>query len=169
MSSIHWTDETKAFVAELYNAPGICSYSDMARLINDKFQTNYTRAAVLGVSRRMGLKGKPSAPSNKKTSSARVHLVGRIRIVRAAGNTDNLRIIQTFQPETISPVRCAEVDPRMVSLIDLEKNECRYPYGENTILFCGHPIQPDSSYCPAHRALCYVKPEHRSRSMAVAA
>jgi hypothetical protein len=41
---------------------------------------------------------------------------------------------------------------------------CRYPMWPNTErppqppLFCSEPVQPGSSYCPAHHALCRVSP-----------
>lgn len=166
--SIHWTEETKAFVSDLYCASGVCSFADMAKLLNEKFGTSYTRNAVMGVSKRLGLKGKPPAPPTKKTSSTRAHLVARLRIVKSNHNGGTPRIIQTFEPAQTAALRCAEVEPRNLIFAELEKGDCRYPYGDQTFLFCGHPIQEDSSYCPAHHALCWNKPLGR-RSMGIAA
>ena len=40
------------------------------------------------------------------------------------------------------------------SLVDLERGDCRYPYGGDeegeAITFCGHPRRPGSSYCAPH-------------------
>ena len=40
-------------------------------------------------------------------------------------------------------LRCVEIEPRHLSLIDLEHGDCRYPYGGDeegeAITFCGHP------------------------------
>ena len=51
-------------------------------------------------------------------------------------------------------LRCVEIDPRHLSLIDLERGDCRYPYGGDeegeAITFCGHPRRPGSSYCTPH-------------------
>jgi GcrA cell cycle regulator len=51
-------------------------------------------------------------------------------------------------------LRCADVVPRHLSLMDLECGDCRYPYGGDAegeaITFCGHPQRPGSSYCAAH-------------------
>lgn len=47
-------------------------------------------------------------------------------------------------------IRCAEVLPRHLSLLELEPDDCRYPYGEGPITFCGRAKRENSSYCPAH-------------------
>ena len=51
--------------------------------------------------------------------------------------------------------RAAQVEPLMIAFADLTENQCRFAYGEEApYFFCGHPQQADSSYCPAHKALC---------------
>ncbi|TMJ88422.1 MAG: hypothetical protein E6G79_02670 [Alphaproteobacteria bacterium] len=51
-------------------------------------------------------------------------------------------------------LRCVELVPRHLSLLDLEASDCRYPYGGEAdgeaITFCGHPRREDSSYCTPH-------------------
>jgi GcrA cell cycle regulator len=51
-------------------------------------------------------------------------------------------------------LRCVEIDPRHLCLLDLERGDCRYPYGGDeegeAITFCGHPKRPGSSYCAPH-------------------
>ena len=51
-------------------------------------------------------------------------------------------------------LRCVRIDPRHLSLIDLEPGDCRYPYGGEedgeAITFCGHPRRTGSSYCAPH-------------------
>ena len=58
--------------------------------------------------------------------------------------------------ERVKPkkLRCAKIEPRHLSLIDLEHGDCRYPYGGDeegeAITFCGHPRRTGSSYCTPH-------------------
>ncbi|HXL32286.1 MAG TPA: GcrA family cell cycle regulator [Bradyrhizobium sp.] len=58
--------------------------------------------------------------------------------------------------ESVKPVklRCVRIDPRYLSLVDLEPGDCRFPYGGDkegeTITFCGHPRRQGTSYCAAH-------------------
>ena len=66
-------------------------------------------------------------------------------------------ILSEFRPEAgmakVEPVelRCVDVSPRHLSLVELEAGDCRYPYGGDeegeAITFCGHPRREGSSYC----------------------
>jgi GcrA cell cycle regulator len=51
-------------------------------------------------------------------------------------------------------LRCVGIKPRQLALIDLERGDCRYPYGGDkdgeAITFCGHPRREGSSYCTPH-------------------
>lgn len=44
--------------------------------------------------------------------------------------------------------------PLNLKLIELEAGQCRYPYGDRAMTFCGHPVFRGSSYCEAHFWLC---------------
>ena len=48
-----------------------------------------------------------------------------------------------FERTEPTRLRCVEIEPRHLSLIDLERGDCRYPYGGDeegeAITFCGHP------------------------------
>ncbi len=46
----------------------------------------------------------------------------------------------------------------MKALLDLEDNDCRFPFGEDTIMFCGEAKQEKSSYCAFHHRKCWMKP-----------
>ena len=51
-------------------------------------------------------------------------------------------------------LRCIEIVPRHLALVDLEPGDCRYPYGGDeegeAITFCGRPRQEGFSYCAPH-------------------
>jgi len=51
-------------------------------------------------------------------------------------------------------LRCVGIRPRLVSLVELEADDCRYPFGGDRegepISFCGHPCFRGSSYCAPH-------------------
>ncbi len=59
-----------------------------------------------------------------------------------------------LKSKAMPKIRCADVVPRHLSLIDLGRGDCRYPYGGDAkaeaITFCGHRRRPGSSYCAAH-------------------
>jgi GcrA cell cycle regulator len=139
-----------------FHAKGM-SYSQAADAINAKFGTAYTRNAAIGRGKRMGLTGpeKPKEPRRlpRGTSAPRAR---RSRKRRAA---------EPMQPKPVQPkpalvctepvkLRCVGIKPRLVALIDLERGDCRYPYGGDkdgeAITFCGHPRREGSSYCTPH-------------------
>lgn len=43
----------------------------------------------------------------------------------------------------------------MKTLMDLEDHDCRYPFGDSSIMFCGEVKQDKSSYCEFHHRLCW--------------
>lgn len=59
---------------------------------------------------------------------------------------------------------CSEVDIRGITLSDLGPNDCRFPFGDRDITFCGQRQQDGSSYCPTHHAICWVKPTGRRQA-----
>jgi hypothetical protein len=44
----------------------------------------------------------------------------------------------------------------MKTLMELEDNDCRFPFGDSApFLFCGDPAQDKSSYCTHHHTECW--------------
>ena len=62
--------------------------------------------------------------------------------------------VPVFKRDKPKKPRCVEIEPRHLSLTDLEHGDCRYPYGGDeegeAITFCGHPHGAGSSYCTPH-------------------
>jgi GcrA cell cycle regulator len=129
------------------------SYSEIADAINLKFGTNYSRSAILGRARRMRLldAGRAEAPRR-----GRISPVSSISatLPRAEQRTPRLVRIPDFARTEAAPLRCAEVNPLHVALVDLGRSDCRYPYGgdaeDEPITFCGHPRRKGSGYCTPH-------------------
>ncbi len=46
----------------------------------------------------------------------------------------------------------------MKTLLELEDHDCRFPFGDEVIMFCGEARQEKSSYCPFHHRKCWVVP-----------
>lgn len=131
------------------------SFSEIAKAINVRFGTNYTRNAVIGRSQRMGLGGagrQEQRPEQRfKATLPRKPRSGKRPDPKAPAS----------EPPSPPPVRaeavrlrCVGISPRLVSLIELGPGDCRYPYGGDRdgepIVFCGHPQRDGSSYCTAH-------------------
>ena len=129
------------------------SFAEAARAINSRFNTSYTRSAALGRARRLRLgadeRRQPSMPSGP----ARLNEI----VERRAGPCRQVELpwpIPVFKQVVPLKLRCVDIEPRHLSLVDLEGDDCRYPYGgdeeSEAITFCGHPRRPGSSYCDPH-------------------
>lgn len=122
-----------------------------------------TRNSVIGKIHRMGLnrpanwKPKPSAPRAPRQHGQPRERKARLHIV--AGN-NNRRIIPAFETAEQVELRAADVIPLNLSLLDMQANQCRYPYDNPTPedgwthKFCGHATLQKSSYCFEHERLC---------------
>lgn len=160
METMNWLPEHSAALKDL-RARGL-SYSEIADTINATFNTAYTRNAALSRAQRMGMAGldrpEPSQPGHleaPKPPLPELPRIGRAREGQAESTPDPLRWPKIFIETVEMPqLRCAAVAPRHLSLLDLERGDCRYPYGGDTdgeaMTFCGHPRRPGSSYCTAH-------------------
>ena len=153
MQSINWASEYSDALRE-YLAKGM-SYSEIAEAINARFKTAYSRSAAIGRARRIGLAGPDRGkdlpthwPAPPKAPQPQP------RKLRERHAPEFIGPMPTFERTETVKLRCVEIDPRHVSLTDLEPGDCRYPYGGDeegeAITFCGHPRRQDSSYCAAH-------------------
>lgn len=64
---------------------------------------------------------------------------------------------------------CFRAQPRYLTLMQLEPDDCRFPFGDGPITFCGHPKTPGSSYCREHHLLCEVPTARQLKRKLVAA
>jgi GcrA cell cycle regulator len=151
MQSTDWPPEHTLALRELH-AKGM-SYGEIAKEMNTRFGTSYTRNAVLGRGKRIGLVTpetmKARQPARRPNSKAERAQVRPTQDRQAP-------FLAPPVPERAEPVqlRCVGVCPRLIGLVDLEPGDCHYPYGGDTdgdpIVFCGHPRQPGSCYCTPH-------------------
>jgi GcrA cell cycle regulator len=149
MQAADWTEGQSEALRE-YVAKGM-SYSAIAAAINATFKTSFSRNAALSRARRMGLggTGRPERPQ----PSLKVSPPAPCRTIER-GATELPWRAPSFKSMAMPKLRCADVVPRHLSLVDLECGDCRYPYGGDVegeaITFCGHPRRTGSSYCAVH-------------------
>jgi GcrA cell cycle regulator len=150
------------------------SYAEAARAINSRFNTAYTRNAALGRARRLGLRPDDRRQPSVPCKAEELHDVAgaQAREVRKLALPWPVPVFKELGPVKPVKLRCVEIEPRHLSLIELEQGDCRYPYGGDeegeVITFCGHPRRPDSSYCTPHFHLCRdpIVPSERTVSAA---
>ena len=160
METTNWLPEHSAALRDL-RVRGL-SYSQIADTINARFNTAYTKSAALGRGHRMGLgsldRPEPSLPGGldwPQPSSPERPSLQPLWEVRAGPTADVFRWPKAFSETVEMPtLRCAEVTPRHLSLVELDAGDCRYPYGgdseDEAITYCGLPRQPGASYCTPH-------------------
>jgi len=147
---INWTQEHSEALRECL-AEGM-SHSRAAKAINARFNTAYSRNAAIGRAKRMGLTA-PERPAALPWSPP--DLTPReMRREREEQAVLPKRLVQPPERPKRIKLRCIQIMPRHVALIDLEADDCRYPYGGDeegeVITFCGHPRREGSSYCIGH-------------------
>jgi len=154
MQSTNWTSEHSDALRELL-AKGM-SYAEIANAINAKFKTAYSRSAAIGRANRMGIAGpdrRNNLPKHWPAAPPKVRQP-QPRKSRERSAPEFMRPVPIFERTETVKLRCVEIDPRHVSLTDLEPDDCRYPYGGEeegeAITFCGHPRRQGSSYCAPH-------------------
>jgi GcrA cell cycle regulator len=149
MQSTEWAPAHSEALRE-YLAKGM-SYSEIADAINAKFKTAYSRSAAIGRATRMGLGGPAREDRPRLLLSARPPL---LRILRERYTAEFMRPMPILERTETVKLRCVEIDPRHLSLVELEHGDCRYPYGGDTdgepVTFCGHARREGSSYCAPH-------------------
>ena len=163
MQSFSWTPEhSEALREQIVRGR---SYGEAVDAINAKFGTAYTRAAALGRGKRMGLVT-PARPDNPSMLVPRgPQRLRKLKPKRLKRSTEvSAAVLNRRTDEAGSPapaehpepmqLRCVGISPRLVSLVELEACDCRYPYGGDregeSISFCGHPCFRGSSYCAPH-------------------
>jgi GcrA cell cycle regulator len=154
MQSSNWAAE-HCDALRTYFAMGM-SYSQIAGAINAKFGTWYSRNAALGRAKRMGLcrpdrRGDRLAHFPKRPPPAKA---ARLEQPRERHVPEFMKPMPVFERIDQPKLRCVEIVPRHLALVELEAGDCRYPYGGDEegelITFCGHPRREGSSYCAPH-------------------
>ena len=150
MEMTNWAPEHSSALRD-YLAQGM-SFSQIAKAINAKFNTAYSRNATIGRARRLGLMG-PDRPSSSLAAQPRLDRLGGLRASEPKSMACHWPA-PVFEDANPAKLRCVEIEPRELSLLDLGWGDCRYPYGGDeegeAITFCGHPRRPGSSYCTPH-------------------
>lgn len=151
-----WTIKSEGRLRQL-NGQRELSNLTIAATINAEFGTNFTRNAVIGKRKRMGL-------SNPDRSNRPIRNVPKVR----KQSSQIRRWMPKIEPPTMPEEDIREaivIDQFQCSIMELENVSCRYPIGEVGDLsfrYCGCPQADMSSrrpYCDAHARIAY-RPSH---------
>ena len=147
-----WEEAHSAALCELVEK-GL-PFSEIARALNERFGTAYSRNAAIGRARRLGLSTPERSHSGGVFAAPKKPDARRICEKRARSFSKGEPRLSTLQRAAVLQLRCVAITPRNLALVDLAPDDCRYPYGGDAegepITFCGHPRREGSSYCPSH-------------------
>lgn len=134
------------------------SYAEVAKVLNDKFGTRYTRNATIGRANRLGLtcpwpKSKKTGPKAARQPKATPAQRPDIAIRKAETGPKK-------PPEPYVPIE-TDIPPGTVPLLELGLDGCKWPSGDGPFLFCNRPQHDGLVYCAGHAALAYRSPERR--------
>lgn len=166
------SDQLKVLVSQS------CSYANIGAQLSSQFNVEISRNSAIGRARRLGLEtvhiNKPPKPRREKLiriKREKAKPVGSRPVYNVVKNGGGGFRIQESRTSDMPNLRCVEVEPLHVTLLDREVGACRYPYGGDTegeaITFCGHPALTDKPYCGKHAALCYTEPKPRKQAVYV--
>jgi len=162
-SPIQWTEAKTADLCDLWQR-GL-SASECARDLGTKYQTYFSRSAVIGKVFRLGLCGQRKPPQVLQTIKARV----RARPTRSRKQSTKTHVRRALrlnghfeihdQIDAQLPVEMPMADvpiEQRKSLVELTNYTCRFPYGEPgnaNFFFCGKPeadLLRHRPYCRFH-------------------
>ena len=144
-----WTSDQVSHLIELIGAK--LSYAQAAAELNSRCGTSYTRNALIGKAKRIGLEC-PNRPGRGTIKEPKPKRHKPRLVIATANNGRGRRLIESVENAETIKLRCVDIVPRHLSVLDLKPNDCRYPYGGygEPVLFCGHPKHDGSSYCYPH-------------------
>lgn len=162
-----WEEAHSAALRELVEK-GL-SFKEIARTLNERFGTAYTRNAAIGRARRLGLSTPERSDSGSVFAAARKPDARKICEKRARILFKSPRLTTIERAATLR-LRCVAITPKHLALVDLQPGDCRYPYGGDAegepITFCGHPRQEGASYCASHAHLTSLPEVEEKRAAA---
>jgi GcrA cell cycle regulator len=145
-----WTDERVALLKSLF--PQGKSSSMLAREINERTRSTFTRNAVIGKLGRLGLTRPKEVTKREPRKSRRYH--------GTSNHTGRWHGGPSLPGEPVPPP-VIFTEEHKCSLFDLTNKTCRFPLwdgdaGFSDKWFCGSPganLEEGLPYCPGHTAL----------------
>src|SRR4051794_15943123 len=123
MQQFGWTNEHSEALRQ-YLREGM-SYLESSKALNAKFKTAYSRSAIIGRAKRMGLftaEQRDDPPSSSPARCSRKELIP-LREARERHVPEFVPRIPLFQAYELPKLRCVEINPRHLALVDLEVGE----------------------------------------------
>jgi GcrA cell cycle regulator len=148
MSKPKWPTPHDDHLKDCFN--NSLTHTEAAASLNAAFGTAYSRNACIGRAARLGL---------KRTDRMGGRKIAREALTRQRKSTA-AKVKRGLKCEVVAPAM-PEPPPAPTQalgtfdLLDLQRGQCRFPFGEGPIRFCGAPQAPGYSYCNDHAAVTH--------------
>jgi len=157
-----WPKEQKDFIRELVQAGK--SYNEVMVLFHEKFETNLTRSTVAGVVDRLKQQGHSFPAFGSKRLQQLPSILGKAKVKekdkpKPSPTTKSLHGVRDASTLIKTPDLSYLPIATGENLVQIGRFQCKSVEGRNEhneAVYCGHRVDPGSSYCPHHRAL-YVR------------
>jgi GcrA cell cycle regulator len=162
-----WDDEHLAALREAAVVQKL-SGAATAVALSEKFGRLFTRNAVIGMARRLGLSftaptGRPRRDSPRAAAARKPRASARAR--QGAPQTNGCAPKAQCEVEIVEPVALVEWEPLRLTLLELRPGDCRFPLGDprgESFGFCGAPVEAGKPYCPHCAGVAYDSPADRA-------
>lgn len=157
----------------MHDAPRLWTEAEIATLRRMKTQSatasqigealGRTKNSIIGQFNRLGL-STPLSISRKRritprSTRKRTHETGAATMKRRAKERREIVNRARFEALENAPA------PLRLSVLRVSDSQCKWPVeGEGAeTLFCGHPVEPNKPYCPAHCGAAYTPYEKKPK------
>jgi GcrA cell cycle regulator len=151
-----WTKDEDTYLGECLEKG--MSFMEIAASFLAKFRIQRSKNSCLGRARRIGFASKLTSSDGARKRNGSQGRVIRVPALR-------IRKPKAIKLPNLEKLRCVEIDPLHKAFSDLDRGDCRYPYGDGPFTFCGHPTHEGKPYCIPHWALsmpaAIAKPQTR--------
>lgn len=170
MHHVEWDTPGLVDALKAHHAAGV-TFPLMARKLSTQFQITITSKAARTKARRLGLPIRAGSAEGVRKRRAKERRPGwmlpsfatRLSPQDEAGRLEYKRKLATGEIKGRGALAVASTDDDYTpaemrkSLLDMGKNECRWPYGDGPYTFCARPTSDTyPSYCVAHAMVHFL-------------
>lgn len=154
---VKWPEEADKLIRKLLGEGK--KFAEIATALNSELGLSFSKNAVIGRAHRIGSRSDDTQVRHKRSAQPerkRRRLGAPSDLTPAAGapRPDICDAAPEPAPTFEAPPR-SQAEPGAWRLLDLEHNQCRYPFGEGPFTFCGCLVAGEGrSYCADHERVC---------------
>lgn len=154
-----WTPERDRDLTLLVDEGLTCAR--IADRLSEMHNDEFTKNSVIGRARRLCLVHARAPGPNENSGHRKRRLATRGENAHIVRNLRKLKEQMAEPAPIFRTLPVAEVSdrdiasPLYLTIMELERDNCRWPYGEGDFRFCGRQTKEGSAYCDHHSQLAF--------------